>query len=188
MKSCLEIGEVNMNRMKAISSLAWMSFFLLFVLVSFGWAQPPSSVDSNTSGQERERIRENIETLRMWKLIDALDLTSDQSTSFLPVLKELQDAKRSFHDIREELIRKLETASESEQPDEKTLKADLLSLENARKQFQTQLDDFFIKSSEILTLRQQVKLLIFEERFERRLREGIEQMRGGHKRRKESNP
>jgi Spy/CpxP family protein refolding chaperone len=177
-----------MNRIKAISSLAWMVFFLLLVLTSFSWAQPPSSADSNTSRQEREKIRENIETLRMWKLIDVLDLTSDQSTRFLPVLKELQDAKRKFHDTRKELIRKLESASESEQPDEKTLKADLLALENARKQFQSQLDDFFVKSSQILTLKQQVKLLIFEERFERRLREGIEQMRGGHKRWKDSNP
>jgi Spy/CpxP family protein refolding chaperone len=177
-----------MNKTKTISNLAGIAFFMLFILTSFSWAQPPSTPDSNIPQQEKERIRENIETLRIWKLIDALDLTSDQSTSFLPVLKELQDAKRKFHDTREELIRKLESASESEQPDEKTLKADLLSLENARKQFQSQLDDFFVKSSQILTLKQQVKLLIFEEKFERRLREGIEQMRGGHKRRKESNP
>jgi Spy/CpxP family protein refolding chaperone len=177
-----------MNRIKAISSPAWMIFFLLLVLTSLSWAQPPTSTGSDAPGQEKERIRENIETLRMWKLIDALNLTSDQSTRFLPVLKELQDAKRKFHDTREELIRKLESASESEQPDEKTLKADLLALENARKQFQSQLDDFFVKSSQILTLKQQVKLLIFEERFERRLREGIEKMRGGHKRWKDSNP
>lgn len=177
-----------MNKMKTISNLAWTLLFLLFVLASFSWAQPPSPPDSDIPQQEKEKVRENIETLRMWKLIDALDLTSDQSTSFLPVLKELQDAKRNFHDTREELIRKLESAVESEQLDEKTLKADLLALENARKQFQSQLDDFFIKSSQILTLKQQVKLLIFEERFERRLREGIEQMRGGHKRWKDSNP
>ena len=177
-----------MNKKKTISNLTGMVFLMLFIFASFGWAQPPYAPDSEIPRQEKERIRENIETLRMWKLIDALNLTSDQSTSFLPVLKELQDAKRKFHDAREELIRKLESGLESEQPDEKSLKADLLALENARKQFQSQLDNFFAKSSEILTLKQQVKLLIFEERFERRLREGIEQMRGGHKRWKNSSP
>ncbi len=47
----------------------------------------PSLGENPERGEARERIRENIETIRTWKLLEALDLTSEQSAQFLPVLR-----------------------------------------------------------------------------------------------------
>ena len=128
--------------------------------------------------EERERIRENIETLRMWRLLEALELTSEQSTKFLPALKEFQDAKKSFNDKRGKLMNELEAALESEKNNEEKIKDALIGLETARKEFQNELERFYERKKEILSLKQQAKFFLFEERFEKRLRETIHRMRG----------
>ena len=140
---------------------------------------PPPYGDSSERGENREKIRENIETFRMWKLLEALDLTSEQSTQFLPVLKDFQNAKRNFEDKKRSLLQELEANLQSSKED-KRLKETLAELENNRKQFQMELDKFLEKTKATLTLEQQAKLLLFEEKFERKMRETIEQIRGRH--------
>ncbi len=134
--------------------------------------------------KEREKIRENIETLRMYKLLEVLDLSLEQSIQFLPALKDFQDAKRKFGDRRAELLRELESALESEN-NEKKLKQTLANLENSRKEFQMELEKFSEATKAMLTLRQQARLHLFEEKFERRLKETIQQIRGRSPRWKE---
>jgi Spy/CpxP family protein refolding chaperone len=146
---------------------------------------PPSSADDRSSRrEEREKIRENIETLRMWKLLEALNLTAEQSTQFLPVLKEFQTAKRSFEDSRRDLLEELETALETS-PNEEKLKEILTKMENNRKQFLAESESYLEKAKSILSIEQQAQLFLFEEKFERRIRETIEQIRGGHPRGKD---
>jgi len=135
---------------------------------------------------ERKKIRENIETLRMYKLLEALDLTSDQSTQFLPALKEFQDAKRKFQDDKRALLKELEDALESEQIDEKKLRQTLAALESTREEFQGEFVKFLGKARAMLTLQQRARLQLFEERFERRLRDSIRQIRGKEHRMDES--
>jgi Spy/CpxP family protein refolding chaperone len=135
---------------------------------------------------ERKKIRENIETLRMYKLLEALDLTSEQSTEFLPALKEFQDAKRRFHDDRREFLRELQDALESEEVDENKLEQTLAALEIVREEFQAEFVKFSERARAMLTIQQRGRLHLFEERFERRLRESIRQMRGKEHRMDES--
>ncbi len=159
--------------------------FLCFILLPLRGIEaqdsPPSRGDRPGHGEDREKIRENIETFRMWKLLDALDLSSEQSTQFLPVLKEFQDAKHRFHDKRREYLRELEDALESEDNDNKLKKA-LAGLEYARGEFEREFAGFLEKAKSILTLEQQAKFHLFEEKFERKLRDTIQEIRGkGHR-------
>lgn len=140
-------------------------------------AQRPFPGGPRERPAERQRIRENIETLRMWKLLEALDLSSEQSTRFLAVLKDLQDAKKAFEERRREHLSELEAALESEKKDEKKLREALDGLESARKQFQIDLENFMERSKAMLTLEQRARMHLFEERFERRLKETIHRMR-----------
>ena len=160
--------------------LIWL--LMSFVLSPRIFAQgPPVPGDRPERREERERIRENIETLRMWKLLEALVLTSEQSTQFLPALKDFQNAKKRFEEKRRDLLKVLETTLESRK-EEKKLKETLMSLEENRKQFQMEMDRFEENAKATLTLEQQAKLLLFEEKFEKRLKETIEQIRGRHSR------
>jgi hypothetical protein len=148
-------------------------FSLIFLPLEGVLAQGPPM-----HGEEREKIRENIETLRMWRLLETLELTSEQSTKFLPALKEFQDAKKSFADKRGKLMNELEAALESEKNNEKKIKDALMGLETARREFQNELERFSERKKEILSLKQQAKYFLFEEKFEKRLRETIHRMRG----------
>ena len=130
------------------------------------------------SAEEMENIRENIETLRMYKLLEALNLTSEQSAEFLPALKEFQDAKRRFFDDRRAHLRELEEALESEEIDEKKLEGILAALESSKEEFQAESGKFLAKAQSMLTLQQRARLQLFEERFERKLWDRIRQMRG----------
>jgi len=163
----------NLNRMLI---MLWLSLALIPSEKIFAQGPPPSG-DRLKRWEEREKIRENIETLRMWKLIEVLDLTSEQSTQFLPILKDFRDARKKFEDRRREFLKDLETTLESKK-DEKKLKESLDSLENNRREFQINLEKFIEKTKTTLTLEQQAKLLLFEEKFEKRVRETIEQIRG----------
>ncbi len=173
-----------MIRKKTMLIATGVGLFLTLILAAWVQAQPRSFHDPDRNMGDRERIRDNIETLRMWKLLDALDLTSEQSTQFLPVLKEFQDAKRTFAEDRERLFGELETELNSEKPDQQKLQQTMAGLEGARDSFQQSMERFFDQSKEILSVEQQAKLYLFEERFEKRLRESIQEMRGrgaGHR-------
>lgn len=163
------------TRRKACISIP-LGLILLFGLATLAQGQPPP-VHPDSHMLEKAKIRENIETLRMWRLLEILDLSSEQSTQFLPILKEFQDAKRDFRNSRRELLEELESALQSEKTDEKRLRENLAGLDDARKEFQLELEKFLNRSREILTVEQQAKLMLFEERFERRLKESIEHMR-----------
>jgi Spy/CpxP family protein refolding chaperone len=162
--------------------------FLILLLIPAGlvFSQgPPSSTDERPGRREdREKIRENIETLRVWKLLEALNLTEEQSTKFLPALKEFQTAKKSFEDRRKDLLEELETTLNAG-PNDKKLTEILTEMENNRKQFLVATDSYLEKAKSILTIEQQAQLFLFEDKFERRIRETIEQIRGGHSRGKD---
>ena len=160
---------------------------LLFAPVKlFAQGPPHHPGGSPASTAERRKIRENIETLRMYKLLEALDLTSEQSAEFLPALKAFQDAKRGFQEERRNLLRELEGALESEEANQAKLEQTLTALEDTREEFQAELVKFLQKARSMLTLQQRARLQLFEERFERRLRDSIRQMRGKEHRMDES--
>lgn len=139
--------------------------------------QTPHPGEPPENPEEKEKIRENIEMLRMWKLLEALDLSSEQSMQFLPMMKEFQDARKSFADKRKQYLTELEKALESEEKDEKKIKENLEALEKVRKEFHKEMEGFFEQTKSILTLEQRARMHLFEERFERRLKNTIRRMR-----------
>lgn len=167
-----------MGKLRSAVMLISLSLALLAPESLFAQGPPHHPGGQPSSTAERRKIRENIETLRMYKLLEALDLTSEQSTEFLPALKEFQDAKRKFRDDREVFLRHLEEALESEKTDEKKLEQTLAALEKVREEFQAEFVSFMTKARATLTLKQRAKLQLFEERFEKRLRDSIRRMRG----------
>lgn len=131
-------------------------------------------------GEERRKeIREEIETLKMWKMLEVLDLSSEQSDEFLPAWREVQNAHRIFRERREELFRELEFAiGEEPKLKERKIKELFEQLEKVKSKLDEAQQRFRAKAKEVLSLEQQAKLLLFEERFERRMMEMIRKYRG----------
>jgi Spy/CpxP family protein refolding chaperone len=129
--------------------------------------------------ERRKEIREEIETLKMWKMLEVLDLSSEQSDEFLPAWREMQNAHRIFRENREDLFRELEvTLGEEQKIKEKKIKEILEQLDKENARLEEAQQRFRTKAKEVLSLKQQAKLLLFEERFERRMMEMIRKYRG----------
>ena len=163
--------------MKKFKFIEVFFFVLIFSLTAQAvQAQRPPARPFPEEGK-RERLREEIETMKMWKMLEVLDLTDEQSNDFLPAWRELQKAQKDFRERREELLKSLEAVLGEEKPDEGKIRNILGQLEKERSRFDEVQQRFRQKAKEVLTLEQQAKLLLFEDRFEKRMMEIIRQYR-----------
>ena len=154
-------------------------FFLIFIFILTAqavYAQRPPARPFPEEGK-RERLRDEIETMKMWKMLEVLDLTDEQSNDFLPAWREMQKAQKDFREKREDLLKSLEAVLGEEKPNEGKIRDILGQLEKERSQFEEVQQRFRQKAQEVLTLEQQAKLLLFEDRFEKRMMEIIRQYR-----------
>jgi len=163
--------------MKKLKFLEVFFFVLIFSLTAQGvQAQRPPAHPFPEEGK-RERLREEIETMKMWKMLEVLNLTDEQSDKFLPAWRELQKAQKDFREKREDLLKSLEGVLGAEKPDEGKIKDILAQLEKQRSRLDEVQQRFRQKAQEVLTIEQQAKLLLFEDRFEKRMMEIIRQYR-----------
>ena len=137
-------------------------------------AQPPPRLE------KRKEARERIETLRLWKMIEFLDLTEEQSDQFLPLFHRFQKAQKELQSAARELFGSLKEELESKEPDEEKIKAILTELEKNQEALDEERKNFLIDSRKTLSLIQEARLLLFEQEFEKRLRETIRRLRPQH--------
>ncbi len=163
--------------MRKIKSLVMLLLAFSFLLAGEAlYAQEPPGRPFPEKGK-RERVKEEIETMKMWKMLEALNLSQEQSDKFLPAWRELQKAQKVFRERRENLFRMLEMTLAEEKPKEGKIKDILIQLEKERLFLDEVQQRFREKAKEILTLEQQAKLLLFEEKFEKRMMDIIRQYR-----------
>ena len=115
--------------------------------------------------------------MKMWKMLEVLDLTQEQSDKFLPAWREMQKAEKTFREKREDLLKSLQAVLGEEKLDEKKIREILGQLDKERLQMEEVQQRFRQKAEDVLTLEQQAKLLLFEDRFEKRMMEIIRQYR-----------
>lgn len=144
---------------------------ILIFLVQASFAQPPQRFE------ERKRVRERIETLRLWKMIEFLDLTPEQSDEFLPLLHKFQKAQKDLEKAKVEIFKDLKNELGSEEVNEKKIQEILVRLEKNREELERERKSFLIDSRKTLTLIQEAKLILFEQRFERELKETLRKLR-----------
>jgi Spy/CpxP family protein refolding chaperone len=134
-------------------------------------AQPP---------MDKEKIRERIETLRLWKMIEFLDLSPEQSDEFLPLFHKFQKARRESEMTRGELFKDLKDEVDSEEPDEKKITLILSKLEKNKEEIEREKESFLENSRKVLTPIQEAKFILFEHIFEMELKKTIKNLRPRH--------
>ena len=145
--------------------LAVASIILLSTALS--WAQGP--------GGPMEKRRERMQDLAMWKLLEVLDLSGEQTDKFLPALREMQKQEEQLQEQRRMLLQELEriiTQGESE----KEVREVIQQLRMLGKQGEAVRERFFAQAESILTVQQLGRLVLFQDRFERRMREMMREM------------
>jgi hypothetical protein len=127
--------------------------------------------------EEREKVKERIEMIRMWKMIEILDLSREQSEKLLPVLDEIEKKRKGLFEERGGFMVELKKTLRGENPDEDVLKALMGNLEKNRDELEVLNDSELSEVDKILTTVQQARYIIFKESFERELRGIIRDVR-----------
>jgi superfamily II RNA helicase len=141
---------------------------LMVVVMILGISPALSQPGRRHEGRPMERV----ERLRKVRLIEFLGLQEEQSARFIARLNEHEKARRDLFNERSDVLDKLDTLLENkaEAPEIEKRIAEVESI-NARIAEENQ--KFYAGLSDILSVEQRAKVLLFERRFERELREAI---------------
>ena len=132
-------------------------------------------------GKDRRFSAERIELLRMWKMVDELEIDEEQAASLFPMWSQHNRDMKEIRVSRKAATQELETLVADVQAGEaKILKAMEMveKLDSERGATQKRFDE---RLKGLLSVRQRAKLLLFSGRFRRDLREiveGFREMRG----------
>jgi len=131
------------------------------------------------SEEKREEIRKKIETVRIWRLTERLKLDTATSAKLASFLNSFDQQRKSV--MREQMagMRELRSYLQSQKPDEAKIKTALGKLQKNQHALQELRDKEFDGLKEILTVEQQAQFLLFQQEFQREMREMIAGARGG---------
>ena len=118
-----------------------------------------------------------IETIKIWKMTEALELNEDQAARLFPKLAQMEASRREFHSrqrlLREELAQLLKQRPLRDQD----VKARLDELDRAEADLKGRERAVKAELRSILSLEQLARLTLFEERFEAEMRRTIQDLR-----------
>jgi hypothetical protein len=118
-----------------------------------------------------------IETIKIWKMTEALNLTEDQAAKLFPKLTQLEASRREFHG-RQRLLRDALAELLRQRPlREIEVKTRLEELDRTEIDFKGRERSVMGELRSILSLEQQARLALFEERFEMEMRRTIQDLR-----------
>ena len=164
-----------------IRRLFLFAFCFLFVGSTFLAAIPD---DEN---QNRKKIRENINTLRLLRMTQVLDLTEEQAAKIFPALNRTEKEKRGINRQIGQKLKELRLILAKEKPEEQEIEKLMEDLKELRNTLKTKDEELEKIIEENLTLVQRAKYLVFLVDFSRGLREKIDRARKLQKRLEEKN-
>lgn len=174
---------VKSKRWSFLIATIWLCFFVT-PFAQEGWLQerpqnPPAPEEPTQTPppEKREQLRRNIENMRIWKMMQFLELSTEQSTKFFPIFNGFQRKREKLEEERGEMMRRLGELVESEAEHESEIRRLMSGLVKNRERMVSRQDEFRREAGKVLSLKQQAKLFIFEERFRREMHRMIEDVK-----------
>ncbi|MCF7796226.1 MAG: periplasmic heavy metal sensor [Lentisphaeria bacterium] len=124
-----------------------------------------------------DEVPQGVEAVRIFKLTQALNLTDDQITTFIPVLQRHEEQVREAQQALRKIMSEGRTLLNEDKVNQKEVDKFIARVNQQQNRVQQLNQDFLNSLSKHLTPRQQLQFLGFEERFRRQLREFIQQRR-----------
>ena len=115
--------------------------------------------------KRHRKQKKAIEQFRMLRMLEALDLSSDQEVQFLTMFNRMRQADDSLQDRKSELLESLMEAVD-EGTDEKKISSLNDAMLNIEKERRASFFGFVEQTRKILTPLQVGRLIVFHERFE----------------------
>ena len=136
-------------------------------------AQGPPQRDRDVDRQ----LAATMEQLMVLRLAKHLELTEEQEKKVVPYIKELTTARREHAVQRREAIRALTAMSRDPGTDDRMIRERLEAFQKEEQRFRTQEGRTLDTIRSQLGIRQQARLLAFEERFREEMRRRFEDAR-----------
>ncbi len=131
------------------------------------------------SAERREEIRKKIEAIRIWRLTEELKLDPDTSGKLSALLSSIERKRRDIQREQMETMTLLRQTLKSQKPEEDKMKQYIEKLQNNHRAMQELRNDELKGVKAILTVEQQARFLVFQQDFQREMRETITNARGG---------
>lgn len=147
---------------------------LVFIVCGFtaqGFAEPPGYLDRPPTKEQRDKVRKRIETLKMWKLTQALDVDETTSAKLFPLLNRYDKRKAEIHQNIRQGMREMKRSLKENRTE--GLKNTLAMIEENHRALQSINDEEWQEMKKILTVEQQAKFIIFRQEFDREVRKII---------------
>lgn len=127
-----------------------------------------------------ENRRKQMETMRIWKMTEFLELTKEQAEKFFPRLREQDEIVRKLLDKQMEIMNTYEGKIKQEDftPEQKDIQKLVKELNETEVKIAGVKSEFILSLSDILTPRQQIRYLLFEPHFRRNLMRELRNSQG----------
>lgn len=155
--------------MRRISTL-----FMLLIL-NFLFSVSIFSQEHEGPPPEDNKSHRMIEAIKIWKLTEFLDLDEEQMVTFFPKLKKIENHRRTTFRERRKKLLKLKELLDKEKSDKKikNMINDIIEFDKEQKEEEEKLREEVMS---VLTVKQQAKFLLFEERFGEAIRKIIKNL------------
>ena len=131
------------------------------------------------SPEARERVRKRIETIRLWKLTEELELDEATAARLFPLLSRYDRERHGVEEGIRESMAEMRNALGSGQSGRL---AELIDgLESGHRELQGLKDREFQEIRSVLSLEQQAKFILFTQQFGRQMRRFIDEAREGRR-------
>jgi Spy/CpxP family protein refolding chaperone len=175
------------KKMRTKVFLTAMVLFVAAATTSFAQQGPPGGTryeNPDARGdapaeEKRAEIRKKIEAVRIWRLTDELNLDAPTSAKLASFLNTMDRQRMEIAREQRMTMKELRRLLNSPKPDEPRLKVALNKLEKSHHDVQLLRDKELSGLKDILTIEQQARYLIFQQEFQREIRQMIAGARWG---------
>lgn len=132
--------------------------------------------------QRKEEVLKRIQMLRIWRLTEVLQLSSDEAAKLFPVLNKYDEQFRAKADAKQKLLHKMHHEMKKETPDDKQLKSlikKVMVIENEAIQVRHEM---YKELETHLTPERLAKFMIFEISFQKEIDQLVTGVRRGQSR------
>ena len=148
-----------------------LAFFAFLSGTAFGQSQ------GQGGGQNRQRMRENLLTLRLLRLTRALDLTEDQAAKVFPSVNRIEREKLKIQRGMTADIQKLRLLVAEAAPNVADIDLRIKSIKDAQRLARQKDDELESYLEASLTTVQKAKYVLFQIEFYRTLEQSLERGR-----------
>ena len=138
---------------------------------------PPGGGPHGPRGEMREKMRERIKTIKIWRLTESLNLDTEQSEKFFPVYNKFHDDREAIEEERRQVFQRLDELTKQDNPSE----GDVNKLLDQLDGFDQRINSLRIKFRQdlagILTTQQIGRLYVFEVEFMRHIQDIMRDVR-----------